>query len=81
LEKNRDENISRRNFIKTLGFSFFFTSLLAGTAALAVKGKGNLSGQSCGNQYICRKCGLIENCGLPQALSFKTVSGVRVNNP
>ncbi len=53
----------------------------AAAAALAVVGlvlarrHSGLSGQDCVNQSICRGCPVVGGCGLPQALSFRRVTG------
>jgi hypothetical protein len=62
---------NRREFLRG-GFRY---ALLAGigavTAAVAGKQSGRLSGQTCVNEGLCRSCGVVGDCGLPQALSFK----------
>lgn len=67
--------MTRRDFIKSMGFTFFFTTLIAGTAVLGIKGRDNFSLEKCVNDYICRGCGLVSECGLPQALSYKKATG------
>jgi hypothetical protein len=62
---------NRREFLRG-GIRY---ALLAGigavTAAVAGKQNGRLSGQNCVNEGICRGCGVVDDCGLPQALSFR----------
>jgi len=67
------EAASRREFLRD-GVRY---ALLAGvgTVAVSVAGRpgGRLTGQTCVNEGICRGCGVVGDCGLPQALSFKQV--------
>jgi hypothetical protein len=65
---------SRREFVR----SSFRYALLAGLAAVSVvlvkKRGAALPGQTCINEGICRGCGSVADCGLPQALSFKQIT-------
>jgi len=69
--KRVTEAASRREFLRG-GVRY---ALLAGvgTVAVSVAGRpgGRLTGQTCVNEGICRGCGVVGGCGLPQALSFK----------
>jgi len=68
---NGNDAESRREFLRG-GVRY---ALLAGIGAVAaaVAGKpgGRLPGQTCVNDGICCRCGIVNNCGLPQALSFR----------
>ena len=66
--------LNRREFLRG-GIRYF---LLAGVTAAAVravfKGGALPAGQSCVNAGYCRPCPNVDGCGLPQALSFRSVS-------
>jgi hypothetical protein len=70
-EDNGKNAESRREFLRG-GVRY---TLLAGIGAVAaaVAGKpgGHLPGKTCVNEGICCRCGIVSDCGLPQALSFK----------
>ena len=62
---------SRREFLRG-GVRY---ALLAGISAVAAvvagKSNGRRPGQTCVNEGLCRGCGVVGDCGLPPALSFK----------
>ena len=68
---NDNDAESRREFLRG-GVRY---ALLAGIGAVAavVAGKpsGHLPGQTCINEGVCRRCGIVSDCDLPQALSFR----------
>ncbi len=65
------ESANRREFLRG-GARYALLAGLAAVSAVLVKRRGaTLPGQTCINQGICRGCGAVGDCGLPQALSFK----------
>ncbi len=62
---------SRREFLRGGARYALLAGLGAVSAALVRRSGGQLAGQNCINQGICRGCGAFEGCGLPQALSAK----------
>jgi ferric-dicitrate binding protein FerR (iron transport regulator) len=62
---------NRRNFLRD-GLS---VALLAGVAVvagtLARRNLQRLPGQTCTGTGLCRGCAVVEDCGLPSALSFR----------
>lgn len=69
--------MDRRTFVRTAG-------RLAGFGALAWLGYRLLGRravtrgrETCENGWICRGCGVLGECGLPQALSFKRAADRR----
>ena len=68
---------NRREFLRG-GARYALLAGLAAVSAVLVKRSGaSLSGQTCINQGICRGCGAVGDCGLPQALSFKQATQTR----
>lgn len=60
----------RREFLKDTGRY----AVLAGLAYFVFRMFGRRSKRNleqCVNEWICRPCGVLPDCGLPQALSFK----------
>ncbi|HWQ92649.1 MAG TPA: hypothetical protein VN673_13325 [Clostridia bacterium] len=62
---------NRRGFFRSAG-RYVLLSLLAVGGAVAAR-PGRLAGQRCLKQGICSRCGAFNTCGLPAALSAKTV--------
>ncbi len=62
---------SRREFLRGGVRYALLTGLGAVSATLVKRSGGQLSGQTCINQGICRSCAAFTDCGLPQALSAK----------
>ena len=62
---------SRREFLRGGARYALLAGLGAVSATLVKRSGGQLSGQTCINQGLCRGCGAFEGCGLPQALSAK----------
>jgi hypothetical protein len=62
---------TRREFLRGGVRYALAAGLGAVAAAVAGKPAGRLSGQVCVNEGLCRNCGIVDDCGLPQALSFK----------
>jgi hypothetical protein len=73
-----DEAITRREFLRSLGR---WAGLLAlGGLAGAVSWKSATASasageQPCRNEGWCRPCPLNRDCGLPRALSYRSVAG------
>jgi hypothetical protein len=65
---------SRREFLRGSARYALLTAVAAVSATLFQRSGGQLSGQTCINQGICRGCGAFADCGLPQALSAKQFS-------
>jgi len=62
---------NRREFLRG-GARYTLLAGLAAVSALLVRKRGAaLPGQTCVNHSICRGCGVVGECGLPPALSFK----------
>lgn len=65
---------SRREFLRGGARYALLTALGAVSATLVQRSGGQLAGQTCINQGICRGCGAFADCGLPKALSVKEFS-------
>jgi hypothetical protein len=66
-----NESANRREFLRG-GARYALLAGLAAVSAVLIKRHGaSLPSQTCINQGICRGCGAVGDCGLPQALSFK----------
>ena len=77
---NRVENsyaTDRREFLRGGARYVLLAGLAAVSAALVKRRSATLPGQTCINQGICRGCGAVGDCGLPQALSFKQATQTR----
>jgi hypothetical protein len=62
--------MKRREFLKDTGRY----AVLAGLAYFVFRMFGRRSNgnrEQCINEWVCRPCGALSDCGLPQALSFK----------
>jgi len=68
---------NRREFLRGGARYALLWALAAISGALVKRRVGSLPGQTCLNQGICRGCGAVGDCGLPQALSFKQVTQTR----
>jgi hypothetical protein len=64
---------NRRDFFRASA-RYGLLGLLSAAAVLAIR-RGSLSGQTCGRSGICKGCGELAACGLPQALSIKQATG------
>jgi len=63
---------NRREFLRGGARYALLAGLAAVSGTLVAKRRGEgLPSQACINQGICRGCGAVAECGLPQALSFK----------
>lgn len=66
------KEISRRDFLKKSARGGILLLLGALIGGLAAKKKINLPGdKDCINNSICVRCRINNNCGLPQALSYR----------
>ncbi len=68
--------MDRREFLKTV----LRVAALGGLSALGVKalkgrGKPASAGQTCAADGICARCAAVSGCALPQALSYRQVTG------
>ena len=61
---------SRREFFRAAARGGLL-GLVSGVAACLAGRPQRLGGQRCVNQGICRSCGILAGCGLPQALSAR----------
>jgi len=64
----------RREFLRGGVRYALLAGLAAVSAALVKRRAAGLPDQTCINQGICRRCGVVADCGLPQALSFKAAT-------
>jgi len=64
------EKTSRREFLTTAGRAILGGALGLLGVSLFVKGLSS-PGRSCVNDSYCRTCGVLSDCNLPQALSFR----------
>jgi hypothetical protein len=62
---------NRREFLRGGLRYALLTAVGAVSATLVKRSGGQLTGQTCINQGICRGCTAFTDCGLPQALSAK----------
>lgn len=70
---------NRREFLRG-GVRYALLAGLAAVSVVLVKKRGAaLPGQTCINASICRGCGSVADCGLPQALSFKQATQRKVS--
>lgn len=60
----------RREFLRSVGRKAIAGLLVFGTGSLIAK-KSAKSIEECTRDGICRGCGDLADCGLPQALSYK----------
>lgn len=66
-----DKPLSRREFFRDCGRSAVAGGLVAFGAAMALRQGHDPYDHTCVNQGLCRGCGRLDSCGLPQALSTK----------
>ena len=72
-----NETANRREFLRG-GARYALLAGLAAVSTVLVKRRGaSLPDQTCINEGICRGCGAVSDCGLPQALSFKQATQTR----
>lgn len=64
-----DLRIDRREFLRGLGRALALGTLLVGGAGLASKPRKH--SESCAGDGVCGRCGSLDDCGLPQALSAR----------
>jgi hypothetical protein len=64
-----DDAIDRRGLFARAGRLAAF-GIIAGAAG-TLAARGQLSQAPCTRDHVCRGCGTVTQCGLPQALSFK----------
>jgi len=69
-----NETANRREFLRGSARYALLAGLGAVSAVLVRRRGATLPGQTCTNQGICRGCGAVTDCGLPQALSFKVAT-------
>ncbi|MDK1032211.1 MAG: hypothetical protein QGD94_09410 [Planctomycetia bacterium] len=74
--KSNDKH-GRRHFLRSALRLFSLAGLGAAAGTLASRRQRAGGGQECINRSICRGCAIYDNCGLPQALSAKQVTGKR----
>jgi hypothetical protein len=67
---SRDYRKNRREFLCDVG-RVLTLGLLAGGAAALITKAGTRRIETCVNNGVCRGCGELSDCGLPQALSAK----------
>jgi hypothetical protein len=63
--------LSRREFFLRFGRLGAFAAL--GWLSIRLARRVAPPGERCVNDFICRGCTVVANCGLPQALSFRRV--------
>lgn len=75
MEHSPPGSDSRREFIRDC--TRYFTLGTLGLIAYALRSgrRGTAAGERCVNAGVCRGCGRLSACGLPQALSAKSVTG------
>ena len=74
--RTEGEKISRRTFLKTAArFTVFSGLLAAGFYLFKRKTVLTRDGEQCINNYLCRGCRVLAGCYLPQAQSFKAITG------
>jgi hypothetical protein len=69
--KSPSSAATRREFLRDGARYALLAGLAAASATLAARRGGPLPDQTCINRGLCRGCGALASCGLPQALSFK----------
>lgn len=69
MSHSNDSPIDRRRLFTRAGRLAAF-GLIAGAAG-TLAARGQLSQAPCTRDHVCRGCGTLTACGLPQALSFK----------
>ena len=72
-----NESANRREFLRGGARYALLAGLVAVSAVLVKRRRLSLPGQTCISQGICRGCGAVGDCGLPQALSFKEATQTR----
>jgi len=73
------ESGTRREFLRSVGRTTALAGAAVVTAILAARSlrSGRLQGQTCPNLGICRGCGKIDDCRLPQAMSARNAADKR----
>jgi hypothetical protein len=66
---------SRREFFRATA-RYGLLALVSAAATLAAR-RRPVAGEQCVNRGICSGCVVFADCGLPQALSAKSVKGLR----
>jgi len=68
---------NRREFLRS-GIRYGLLVCVGAVAALlTVRRRNHLPGQQCVSDGICRNCGVLGSCSLPQALSLKRAIELR----
>jgi len=70
----QDQQQNRRDFFRALGRNVILTSLAGLGVKLAMKTHRQSKNETCIGSGICRHCNVLDDCGLPQALSTKQVT-------
>ena len=70
-----DKAESRREFFRAAA-RYCLLALASAASAMTMRGR-KAAGQDCVNRGICSGCGVFATCGLPQALSAKSVRGLK----
>jgi hypothetical protein len=73
---DRDQPISRAEFLKTLGrlagLGFLgWIALAVGLKSAAPAPSGDRASETCRNEGWCRPCPIARDCGLPRAQSYR----------
>lgn len=72
-QESKDSDISRRDFLKNLLRITAGGLLAAGAGTLIYKSGRAKALHSCKNEFICPGCKVLNDCILPQGLSYKKV--------
>lgn len=68
-EQRQDNAMDRRRLFLRAGRLAAFGAIAGAAGTLAARGQ--LSQAPCTRDHVCRGCGVLTGCGLPQALSFR----------
>ncbi len=65
--------LTRRDFLKNIGRGALLGAVtLAGVKLIK---ENQVTFKECEDSYICKKCLIVKNCDLPQALSYRLYQG------
>ncbi len=68
---SRDSKPGRRDLLRTIGRYGLLSALTLAGGSLAAR-KRDATSDSCVGDWCCRGCSVLQRCGLPPALSFRS---------
>ena len=71
MNSRSEHTICRRELIRAVARGAGLAGLAALAGAVTARGPGARNAQTCTGAGICRRCGALAGCALPEALSAK----------